>query len=361
MAHGGSEINEAPRTGGVVDCDVHNTVPHLSELFPYLPERWRDYCVEHGVQSLETALYPPGVDFSARPEAREEASPPGSDPEVTARHVLDRQTDVAVLNCLYAVQPIQNEDWAAAMVSALNDWQAARWLAADDRFRASIVVSLLDPVRAAEEIDRWAPNRGFVQVLLPTFTDIPLGRRRNWPIYEAAQRARLPVAVHPAVSGGNPTTASGWPSFSLEDQIAISGVMQSQLVSLVCEGVFQKFPELDVVLAESGATWLPSLMWRLTKNWKALRREIPWVTETPSEIVRRHVRLTVAPFDAPADGATVLRLVEQIGTPDVLLYASDYPHWHARDAEQALLCHLSEQERAAVLWSNAAKLYRLTA
>lgn len=335
---------------GPIDCDVHPAVPAIAELFDHLPTRWSDYCVEHAVTSLEPALYPPSAYVDGET---------GADPQRMVAQVLDGPgTEFAVLNCLYGVQPIHNEDWALAMTSALNDWQAARWLAADPRFRASIVVPVQNPARAAEEIDRLAGHPGFVQVLLLAFSETPLGRRHLWPVYEAAQRHGLPVGIHPGVAGPHPLTPVGWPSFAVEDYAAAAGAMQSQLVSLVSEGVFRKFPELRVVLLESGVTWLPSLLWRLDKNWRGLRREIPWVDRPPSEIVREHVRLTVAPFDGPDDGRSVLRLVEQVGTADLLLYASDHPHRHRRDPEQALLRHLSAAEREQVLHTNAAGLYR---
>jgi predicted TIM-barrel fold metal-dependent hydrolase len=277
-----------------------------------------------------------------------------------AAEVLDRAgADHAILNCLYGVQPIHNEDWAVAMARALNDWQAERWLAADSRWRASIVVPTQNPQRAAEEIERLAPHPGFVQVLLLAFSEMPLGRRFYWPIYQAAARHRLPVGIHPGVAGGNPLTPVGWPSFCFEDYAGAAGAMQSQLVSLVCEGVFQKYPELRVVLQESGVSWLPSLMWRLDKNWKGLRREVPWVDRLPSEVITDHVRFTVAPFDGPEDGAQVRRIVEQVGGAGMLLYASDYPHWHHREPAESLLRHLSESEVRRVLHGNATDLYHL--
>jgi hypothetical protein len=116
-----------------------------------------------------------------------------------------------------------------------------------------------------------------------------------------------------------------------------------------------------LVLAESGVAWLPSLMWRLDKNWRGLRREIPWLDAPPSQVIRDHVKLTVAPFDGPPDAEGVRRLVEQIGSERPLLYASDYPHWHRRDPGESLLRHLSEAERANVVRNNALELYRLDA
>jgi uncharacterized protein len=59
-----------------------------------------------------------------------------------------------------------------------------------------------------------------------------------------------------------------------------------------------------------------------------VRVEVPWVDRPPAEIVREHFRLTLQPFDAPPDAASVEQLMEIIGSDKMLLYSSDYPHWH---------------------------------
>jgi len=55
---------------------------------------------------------------------------------------------------------------------------------------------------------------------------------------------------------------------------------------------------------------------------------VPWVDRTPLEIVRDHVRLTIQPFDAPENQEIVTQLIDQLQSDDLLLYSSDYPHWH---------------------------------
>src|SRR4029079_12561652 len=121
----------------------------------------------------------------------------------------------------------------------------------------------------------------------------------------------------------------GWPGHKVEDYIAQSAAFEGQLLSLLAEGVFQKFPDLKFVLAESGFTWLPTLMWRTSKTWRGVRTEVPWIDQPPSDIIREHVRLTLQPVDAPKnDPQTLRKTLEHIDSDDMLLFSTDYPHWH---------------------------------
>jgi predicted TIM-barrel fold metal-dependent hydrolase len=140
----------------------------------------------------------------------------------------------------------------------------------------------------------------------------------------------------------------------------MAGVFATQLTNIVSEGVFDQFPSVRVALIEAGFTWLPAHMWRFDKEWKNLRRLIPWVKRAPSEYIREHVRLTVQPLDAPADNPKqLLQVIEQLGSEDMLLYASHFPRVHAADPEQALLQHLPETAARKIRSENARALYGL--
>ena len=347
----------------LVDTDVHITPRSLGELQPYLPARWRAYVRESGVASLESDLYPPRSPLSAIPGARPADGPPGSDPELLRTQLLDPwRLDVAVTHCIYGVDGIHNPDWADAMARALNDWQHAEWLAGDPRLRGSVVVAAQDPERAAAEIDRVGDRPEFVQVLLPVRMRAPLGTRAFWPIYAAAERHGLALAVYAGGAGGNPITPVGSPSYYLEEYVGLSQAFQAQVVSLVCEGVPVRFPALTVVLVESGFTWLPPLMWRLDKNWKGLRREVPWVDRLPSEMIRASFRLTAQPIDAPDDDpARLLEVLDRLGSDRMLMFATDYPHHQFDDPAHAAPAGLSAAAMARFLGGNALATYRLEA
>ena len=213
----------------------------------------------------------------------------------------------------------------------MNDWQIEQWLTRDQRLRGSIVVPIQVPDLARAEIDRVGDHPGFVQVCLPVRNNALYGTPNFYPMFDAAARHRLVVAIQYGGNPGSPPTAAGWPSHYIEEYVGMSHVFQSQLISLVTGGVFDKFPEIKIALLESGVSWLPSLMWRLDKEWKGLRREVPWVRRLPSEYIREHIRLTAWPFDAPPDGAHLNEIIDQIGSDEILLFASDYPHQHGHD------------------------------
>jgi uncharacterized protein len=340
-----------------IDCDVHVNVPSMQALLPHLDEYWRDSVVDRGMNSLESISYPPNAPLTARPDWRGKGGAPANTLDALRTHALDRwNIDVAICHCLYGVQLLYSEDMAAAFAKAINDWVAKEWLDRDPRLRASIVVPMQNTEFAVAEIERCSADKRFVQVLVLCMGEMPLGRRQYWPVYEAAERHGLPLGIHAGSSYKHAVTSLGWPSWYAEDYTAMSQGFQSQVASLVCEGVFVKYPKLKVVLLESGVTWLPAFLWRLSKFWRGVRLEVPWIDRSPAEIVRDHVRLTIQPFDGPDDPAAVAKLIEHMQSDDMLLFASDFPHWQF-DGDDIMPAGIPQKLHGKIRRDNALATY----
>jgi len=348
----------------IVDADVHNAMRHFDDLLPYLPEPHRSRAADGGMG------YPGSGYYSVVGVLRRDATPPGggpagSDPAVVRGQLLDPYgIDYCVLvgGGILGVSNLTDPDYACALASAYNDWLIERWLSADRRFRGAAVVSTLDPELAAREIDRVGSHPAIVEVVMGSGARFPYGQRYYHLIYAAAERNNLPVAIHPGTEGAgiaNPPTTAGYPTSYIQWHTLLSTNFATHVVSLVCDGVFQKFPKLKFVCIEGGVSWLAPLMWRLDKNYRALRSEVPWLTRMPSEYIKEHVRLTTQPIEEPEDPRDLIRVFEIVDAERTLMYSSDYPHWDFDHPHTAFPKGLSETMRRRIMAENAIELYGL--
>lgn len=353
-----------PTTPRLIDADVHNAFADMrAELRPYLARAWQVFGDLHGMGMPPTG-HPSSVGVQ-----REDARTPsggiaGSDPDFLISDHLDRYgIDYAILtgSHILGISVHADPDWGNALATAYNQNLADRWLSRSPRFRGSIVVNHSDPAAAAREIHRCAPDKRFVQVLMASGSSRLFGQRFFHPLYEAAAEHNLPVAIHPGTEGAGtagPPTPAGRPTRYFEWHNIIPINFIAHVNSLVCEGVFEKFPGLKFVAIEGGFAWLPHLMWRMDKNYKALRAEVPWLKKLPSQYLRDHVFVTTQPIDEPEQPGQLLQLIEMINAPKNILFSSDYPHWDF-DNPLRVFPGLPKPLKAQIFSENAAALYGL--
>src|SRR5262245_51315992 len=303
-------------TTAIVDTDIHNELPSAQTVAKYLTARWRE---RHALLGARTgkrgAGYPRSVTGNARTDSWPPSGlPPGADLPFMREQLLDRfNIECGILNPFVPGPGVLDVEYGAALCRAANDGQVAEWLDPEPRLRASVVVPFEDGELAAEEIERRARDDRFVQVLVMTRTNEPLGRRKYWPMYRAAERHGLPIAMHFGGSTYGPITAAGWVSHYIEDHVGAAQVTQSQVTSLVFEGVFERFPGLKIVLTEGGFAWLPPLMWRMDRAWEKLRAEVPHLRRPPSAYVREHMWVTTQPMEEPPNGPQFLQTLAHFG------------------------------------------------
>jgi predicted TIM-barrel fold metal-dependent hydrolase len=377
-----TELLDAPTTDDatptrydLVDCDVHPIMKGgMGDLRPYLSQASQRRLGLDERRNLTTVGHREAVSIPRnmlyvnqagvlRDDARApDGSSPGSDPDFTAQQLLDANgIDRAVLigGEVLGLGAMPDPDAAAMIASAYNDWLAETWLAADDRYRGNLVVGAQDPLLAAKEIRRAGQDERFVAVLLP-LTNILMGQRHYYPIYEAAAELGLPITVHPNSGEGifrtSPPMAGGTPTYYVEWHTGLSQVFQANVISLVCHGVFERFPDLKVILTEGGLGWIPDVIWRLDKNVKGLRDEVPWVRRLPSEYIADHVRFTTQPLPEPKRRNHLHVLCEIAQAERTLMFSSDYPHWDFDDPRHTLTA-LPVGIRRRVKSANAEETY----
>jgi predicted TIM-barrel fold metal-dependent hydrolase len=212
---------------------------------------------------------------------------------------------------------------------------------------------------AVAEIERRAGDPAFVQIMISPRSSDPLGHRRYWPIYAAAERCGKPLALHVAgYSGGHPSTGSGWPTYYIQEHYAMSTGMQNTLTCLVFEGVFERFPKLKMVMIEGGFAWAPALCARMDKHWRHMRAETPHLKRPPSEYVREHVWFTTQPMEEPENPEHLADIIGWLGW-DRLMFSTDYPHWDYDDPRQTFRFRVTEEQKAKLFRDNAKSLYGL--
>lgn len=344
----------------IVDADIHNAIDKLQDLLPYLPKVWHQQWLESGIGVHGQYYSPVGV---LRQDAKpDNGATPGSDPQFVLQHYMEPfEIDYGILTgggeqglSLHA-----DPDYANAVAAAFNDWLADQWLSVSPKFKGSIQINHSDPAEAVKEIDRMGPHPGMVQVVMGSGARMPYGNRFYHPIYEAAERNGLPVAIHPGTEGkgisGAPTPA-GYPTRYMEWHNILPANFMTHINSLVCEGVFEKYPKLKFVAIEGGIAWLPHLMWRMDKNYKALRDTTPWLKRLPSEYIVEHVRVTTQPIEEPKQPEHLLQIFQMMHAEQIAMFSSDYPHWDF-DNPKVVLRNLPQKLKERILGDNAAELY----
>ncbi|GGD47044.1 amidohydrolase family protein [Paenibacillus nasutitermitis] len=346
----------------VIDVDVHNQLKSFRDLLPYLAEPWKTLIASNGI-GIPDRGYPSPVGV-----LRKDCRPPGggpaaSDPNFLVQDLIEPYNiEFAILTGhLDGVSVMHDPDHAAAVASAYNDYLVAEWLPKHSSFRGCMVIATQDPVLAVREIDRMAEHPEIVSIIIGSAQRALLGQRQFHPIYEAAERHGLPIAIHPGGEGSgitSPPTASGYPTRYMEYHTILSQNYMAHLTSLVCEGVFEKFPNLKFVCLEGGIAWLPHLMWRLDKNYKGLRSSVPWLKRMPSEYIRSNCMFSTQPIEEPNNPKDLLAIFDMVDAENILMFSSDYPHWDNDDPTE-ILRRLNPEARQKIFYENAKKLYRL--
>lgn len=349
----------------VVDSDIH-PMPRRGELTPFVPSKFRTMFDRRSSGSGNSVYYD-APDFHHAFAMRTDTFPgdgnfAGSDPALLFRHVvMEAGSDILILGP--GVGGGQTEDELHAMAVATNLWQDACWLDTENnwhqRYRGSIMAAIQAPEQAAREIETWAGHPYMSQIMINAEMRPAWGDPMYNPVWEAATRHDIPVACHLGRGQHNelPMSPVGFMTFNHDLMVSYAMLAANQIMSLIFDGVFDRFPTLKIVFIEHGFQWILPLMWRMDAVYKARGPE-NGLKRKPSDYVRDNIWLTTQPLELPEDKIEFNRALEWMEADKILLFSSDYPHWTFDDPKWVAK-HLPERMRDAIMFQNGLDLFKL--
>lgn len=253
---------------------------------------------------------------------------------------------------------LREPDFAAARMAAYNDWLFDTYLQADSRFKGMALLPVQDPPQAARELRRCVEHLGMLGGMLPEGPYL-FGKPEFDMVYAEAQRLGVPLAIH-----GSGRISGSYDEFLFDNLAQVHSLghaflQMKQFVSIVLSGVPEKFPDLKLAFLEAGCGWTTYMLDRMDERYH-LRGHVdaPLLTKSPSEYLESGNIF----ISCEAEERLLPETLRILGD-DVIVYASDFPHW---DAEfpgniQHLLARedLTESQRAKVAGLNAKRLYGL--
>jgi predicted TIM-barrel fold metal-dependent hydrolase len=329
----------------LIETCTHHRGERDVEVLEHLDDGWRGYVGKpgtlrggHGMrQWIPRQLFvnPAGDDAPGTDGGSSAAAAARLLPVLEARGV---ERALLLFDRAMFVPATPNPHLALAMVRALNDWTVSRWLELDERLYGAVLVPSQTPEAAAAEIARAGNNEKMAAVLLASpALGKTLGHPVYDPIYRAAAELDLPVVLH---SGGDavvdtPTGPAGGPPLTFAEYAAVAPFgLISQLLSLLSNGVLDRYPSLRFLVVGAGVTWIPGFRMRFELIYRALRREIPWVKREIADYFERQIRVATYGLELGAGSPVLRRIVEQneqLGS--WLVYGSGYPSWDAATAD----------------------------
>jgi predicted TIM-barrel fold metal-dependent hydrolase len=181
------------------------------------------------------------------------------------------------------------------------------------------------------------------------------------PLWEAVNETQLPLHFHtfPSV---DPELRKQY-ELPVQRQMTYAGLCLFQmtlgniLTSMMGAAVFERFPNIRMVMGESGIGWIPYVLDRMDFEYKDQYQDLK-LKLLPSEYWRRQCKAT---FQYDRIGT---KLIEDMGI-ETLMWGSDYPHPDGVWPESAKyiddqFSHLPADVKYAMTCGNAAKFYGLT-
>jgi len=260
--------------------------------------------------------------------------------------------------------PVNDAELELACVEAYND-AMAEYAQTSDRYIPLALIPYRGPIEVVTAQVERAVRKGHGGIMMVAAPEKIKGAKpvtdRFWdPLWATCQELGVPINWH--ASAGVGIGLPRWTGYDEREAHTAStghnymGPCQV-LPALLFTGVFDRYPRLNWVLAETGAGWLPHLLEQCDHEWERLHLWTEGVLTRPSDVFRRQVYVD---FWFERSG---IDLRNVIGV-DRIMWESDLPHITTTYPEswtyvERSLAGLPQDDREKLLYRNLMSLYKL--
>lgn len=246
---------------------------------------------------------------------------------------------------------------AVPLARDINDELADYVRAHPTRYAGFAALPTLQPQAAADELERAVTRLGFKGAMINgqpqgSFLDDPA----YWELFARAEALDVPLYLHPAAPApetmhayqGLPELAGPLWSFTVDTA--------TEALRLIFSGVFDRFPNLTIILGHLGET-LPYMLWRLDSRWKFYAPAAgKHLDRRPSQYIQENMFVTTSGmFYDPA----LLCACMTLGV-DRILFSVDYPFEpNKAGADFIERAPISDMDRRKICSLNARRLLKL--
>jgi uncharacterized protein len=365
----------------IIDCDRHVIEP--ADLWQkYLDKPYRHYIGWHIQPSngvafrLEDSYWRGAFKHAVSEEFSREAYLADLD-----REGIDIGVLFSTLGLSFPWYDDMEAELQEAVCRAYNNWLHDYCSLAPRRMFGMALLPLKEVSRAERELRRaveelglrgifWRPNPHFGRLVSDAVYE---------PLFAMAQEYGVPIGYHEGQHGDRvvlrggvdrSVEGGGWlwlgsgrtETSYLRHAARHPMEQMAAFLTLVCDGVFDRYPNLHFAFLESGCGWLPYWLERLDTFFANPFFRDGYKSElAPSTYFKRGQCF----ISSEAEESETLAMLARTVGEDCLMWASDYPH---RDAVMYFPNtpagvvdnkHISDELKHKILWDNPARFYQL--
>ena len=296
----------------------------------------------------------------------EEARPGGYIPE---EHVKDMDVDGIDVSVVYPTVGLQlysvvpDSELLTSIFKTYNDWVGEFCNAVPKRLKGIAMLNMDDVTEGVKELERCA-KIGFAGAMISVYPseEQSYDKPEYEPLWAAAQDLGIPLSLH--IGTNRPGPGQQFVDLETTSVVFLTNVdhwVRTSLGHMIINGVFERYPKLQVGSVEQELSWVPHFLDRIdyvyTQRVEGNRGYQLKQDALPSDHFHSNVFLG---FQEDALG---IRDRHIIGV-DQLQWGADYPHIEStfprsRQIIEEVLVDCTEEEKAKIAGGNAARVYGL--